>query len=1221
MITNQPGWMKRFRSDAELYLKQELVRAIDFSQGTYQVEVIDRESQNVQWPFFQFDEKGELKDAFCSCDAENGCVHQAAALLKIYRGHSEPLHIRFRHSFWNILCQILCEHSGYDPSILQKKGKGQYAFRNDVAMQIRARSHEQVNFLSRILEKRPRETPENSLKFSELSQDELLHWKEGRPSQKLRFELSFWADLAKNWMFRQEENQSYDITFTDSSEGYPTLVRLEWKDIEVLILLSVSDLPQLIPSLSTVKASLIAQKITEKKVDQILYDPIKKRFTLTHHDEVKKIKMPDQAIWIDGWRYVPGKGFFAEGQDSLLFSSEIPSKNIVSFLDKHHKEVAPLLKNATIHSQPVSASYSIAFDSEWNLQLEAFLFEKGDLEKSQSAFFGRWAYLEGKGFFPVQDVLFETITKKIPSKDISHFVNEHRIWLNSQEGFITHLASIETHLSYSVTPEGTLRFFGRLFSQEGTIGAKDFGDWIFFEKLGFFSKKFTRLGSGVRPGMEIPVHAISDFIKTHREELEGVPNFFFSECPLAKRGLNIQAVSENSVEIIPEFELHPQFAKEKIRFFDEYIYIETKGFCELPLKMRLPQEFQHRELITSESFSRFFEEDFEKLKFLVTTLDPKLKKPHKCVLEIDYLAKNPEGGLKAQLFYVTEFGKVAVTDLLQFFHKKKQYYFSEGGLFDLREERFQWIRQLPGSPLPDSKAVLLSTLDFLRLDASDAIHVSPQITPFSEITHTLLKELREFSLSEKPNPKELKSSLRQYQESGLYWLWFLYQNGLSGLLCDEMGLGKTHQAMALIASCLDKKEKKERKFLVVCPTSVIYHWQDKLEAFLPSLKVHTFHGSKRSLKRLPKECVILTSYGILRMEKEALKAINFDVAIFDEIQNAKNPHSRIHHALMTVQAKMRLGLTGTPIENNLQELKALFDIVLPGYMPSESKFREHFVLPIEKEGSEEKKALLRQLIKPFILRRRKQEVLKELPDKSEDKSYCELSEEQKQLYQEILEKSRDSVEELRKEAPIPYLHIFSILSSLKQVCNHPALIAKDPQNYKHYQSGKWDLFIELLEEARESEQKVVVFSQYLQMLDIIEAYIKEKGWDYAQIRGDTLNRREQLRKFQEDPSCVIFLGSLQAAGVGIDLTAASIVILFDRWWNAARENQAIDRVHRIGQKWGVQVYKLITKQTIEEKIDRMITKKGKLLEEVIAFDDQALLKKFSREELIDLLTQ
>jgi SNF2 family DNA or RNA helicase len=217
--------------------------------------------------------------------------------------------------------------------------------------------------------------------------------------------------------------------------------------------------------------------------------------------------------------------------------------------------------------------------------------------------------------------------------------------------------------------------------------------------------------------------------------------------------------------------------------------------------------------------------------------------------------------------------------------------------------------------------------------------------------------------------------------------------------------------------------------------------------------------------------------------------------------------------------------------------------------------------------------------------------------------------------------SRDKlIEELQNtETAIPYMHIFTLLSHLKQVCNHPAAYLKKPEDYKQYQSGKWELFLELLEEARESQQKVVVFSHYLSMLDIIEDYLKEHGIGFASIRGATSDRGEQLRRFNNDPSCEVFVASLQAAGLGIDLTAASVVIHYDRWWNAARENQATDRVHRIGQTRGVQVFKLMTKGTVEEHIDFLISKKGRLMEDVVSVDDHQTVKKFDRHEMINLL--
>ena len=277
---------------------------------------------------------------------------------------------------------------------------------------------------------------------------------------------------------------------------------------------------------------------------------------------------------------------------------------------------------------------------------------------------------------------------------------------------------------------------------------------------------------------------------------------------------------------------------------------------------------------------------------------------------------------------------------------------------------------------------------------------------------------------------------------------------------------------------------------------------------------------------------------------------------------------------------MRLGLTGTPIENALIELKALFDVVLPGYMPTKRSSKS-FLLTLLKKNKMKRKSLLGKLIKPFILRRKKTEVLLELPDKIEQISYCYLSDEQRKMYQDMIASSRDMLVKAikgRRVACPEYMHIFALLTSLKRICDHPCLVNKNSKDYEKHTSGKWDLFIELLKEARESGQKVVVFSQYLDMLDIIEMYLRKEQIGFAGIRGSTRDRMEQLTRFRDDPACEVFVASLQAAGVGIDLVSASIVMHYDRWWNPARENQATDRVHRMGQNRGVQVFKMVRKR-------------------------------------------
>ena len=527
--------------------------------------------------------------------------------------------------------------------------------------------------------------------------------------------------------------------------------------------------------------------------------------------------------------------------------------------------------------------------------------------------------------------------------------------------------------------------------------------------------------------------------------------------------------------------------------------------------------------------------------------------------------------------------------------------------------------------LIDGKNVFTSLqLDILRISAFEKLELPSSRKASFESTRILLEGITEFKIPEEPNIIGLNTTLRPYQEIGVRWLWFLYHQYLSGLLCDDMGLGKTIQAMALIQASMNYNQRKEapkKHYLVICPTSVIYHWQDKLHTYMPHLKVCTFYGTKRSFEDFHQRYdILLTSYGVWRLESETLNQEPYEIAIFDEIQVAKNHNSLLHASLHKVKARMRLGMTGTPIENRLRELKALFDIILPSYMPSDVEFREFFVRPIERDRNIARRQLLSRFVKPFILRRKKEEVLNDLPEKTEDISYCALLPDQLSLYQQVLDSSRKKIiEELQHESTIPYMHVFALLTKLKQICDHPAVYWQNAEEYKKYQSGKWQLFVELINEARDSGQKVVVFSQYLTQLDIIQLYLQEHKIGYAAIRGSTTNRGEEIQRFHKDPLCEVFVASLQAAGLGIDLTPASVVIHYDRWWNAARENQATDRVHRIGQQRGVQVLKLVTRSTFEERINTMIETKGQLMDNVVTTDDQSVLKLLDKNDIMQLL--
>ncbi|MCF8081345.1 MAG: DEAD/DEAH box helicase [Desulfobacterales bacterium] len=520
----------------------------------------------------------------------------------------------------------------------------------------------------------------------------------------------------------------------------------------------------------------------------------------------------------------------------------------------------------------------------------------------------------------------------------------------------------------------------------------------------------------------------------------------------------------------------------------------------------------------------------------------------------------------------------------------------------------------------DREAVRLSRADLLRFRA---VEEKPLSVKGEAGKIDLVDKLLSLKpVTPMPELRGLSSTLRAYQQRGAQWLWFLYENGLGGLLCDDMGLGKTHQVMALMVA-LREASVTGAPFLVVCPTSVISHWERKIAEHAPGVTAAVHHGNQRDLTWACSEAdVVITSYGILRNDKKALRKISFALAVFDEIQHIKNPQTKAYDAAERINADIKLGLTGTPIENSLAELKSLLDLTVPGYLGDDDVYESRYLVPIEAQRNLDRRRELRRLISPFTLRRKKQSVLAELPEKIEDMRTCILSEEQAKLYRDAVEtRAKPLLSSLAEdEGPVPYMHIFALLNLLKQICNHPALVAKTPEAYIDHESGKWDLFTELLEESLDSGQKIVVYSQYLGMIDIIARYLTERRIAYESLTGASRNRGKIVDRFNSDPDCRVFVGSLKAGGVGIDLVAASVVIHYDRWWNAAKEDQATDRVHRIGQTRGVQVFKLVTEGTLEEKIAAIIDKKRNLMDSIVKEDDPSLLKTFSKDDLIELLS-
>ncbi|NOQ47269.1 MAG: hypothetical protein GQ559_11480 [Desulfobulbaceae bacterium] len=459
--------------------------------------------------------------------------------------------------------------------------------------------------------------------------------------------------------------------------------------------------------------------------------------------------------------------------------------------------------------------------------------------------------------------------------------------------------------------------------------------------------------------------------------------------------------------------------------------------------------------------------------------------------------------------------------------------------------------------------------------------------------------------------------LRDYQLGGVAWLFRLQQNRLGGILADDMGLGKTHQSLALI-QLLAAGAKEKIRCLVVCPTTVLYHWLDKGEMFFSDLAMFLYYGPDRDLEQALESDVVLTSYGVLRQDSELLRTVKFDLVLFDEMQSLKNVKTGVHQAALELDSRSIIGLTGTPIENSLQELKALFDICLPGLFSNRS-FRRQFI----DHDSAESRRQLAGLIKPFVLRRTRGQVLEELPEVIEDIRGCRLSDDQVSLYRQLAESAKPLVDDLLDdfEPNKEYANILGVISRLKQVCDHPCIL-EGCVEWDRYESGKWKLLLGLLDECMAGGSKMVIFSQFTKMLDILNSYLDHAGIGYVSLRGGMTPgaRKKAIDVFNKDEVCMVCSASLLAGGLGIDLTAAQVVIHYDRWWNPAREEQATARVHRMGQKHVVQVIKLVTMGTLEEKIHGLIEKKRTLAEDVITEDDASILKQLSREDLAALMS-
>ena len=537
-------------------------------------------------------------------------------------------------------------------------------------------------------------------------------------------------------------------------------------------------------------------------------------------------------------------------------------------------------------------------------------------------------------------------------------------------------------------------------------------------------------------------------------------------------------------------------------------------------------------------------------------------------------------------------------------NNNRLYRMKNGSYLDLKdndlEQAFKLIdilniyNDFDNMKIPNNKAIYLEKL----IEDENLSFVNG-----SKYVSNVVKKFKKVKSESYEVSKDLNATLRDYQVSGFEFFKTLSDYEFGGILADEMGLGKTIQTIAFLLS------NKDKKSIVITPTALIYNWKNELEKFAPTLKVGLLHAAKsereKILDNIDNYDVLLTTYTTYKNDMDKYKNINFDYCIIDEAQNIKNPDAIITKAIKKINAKVKFALTGTPIENNLMELWSIFDFIMPGYLYNKSKFKSTFV------NNEKNIIELKNLIKPFILRRTKKEVITELPDKIEQKIIIDLEKEHKRAYKGYVNLITRKIKENNQDN----ITVFSYLTKLRQLCLSPELMVKNYQG----KNSKLDVLINIIKDS--SDKKILVFSQFTKVLEVIGKRLNEENISYSYLDGKTSakDRVKLVEEFNTNNNKV-FLISLKAGGTGLNLTSANIVVHFDPWWNPAVEDQASDRAHRIGQKNVVNVIKLIAKDTAEERVINLQETKKELIEDVINgnLDNSSTLKNLSKDDIIDL---
>ena len=539
---------------------------------------------------------------------------------------------------------------------------------------------------------------------------------------------------------------------------------------------------------------------------------------------------------------------------------------------------------------------------------------------------------------------------------------------------------------------------------------------------------------------------------------------------------------------------------------------------------------------------------------------------------------------------------------------KKMHRLKNGNYLDLRDDNISKALELIES------LGINDDINHNKISSSKAMYMDKilkendyKFVKCDNYIESIIQRYNQISKKNYEVPNHLNAKLRDYQVEGYKFLNTLSDFRFGGILADEMGLGKTIQVITFLLS------KQNTKSIVIAPTALIYKWKNEIEKFALTLKVGLAYKDTKLRQNIVEEVnnydVILTTYGTLKNDIEKYEQISFGFCIIDEAQYIKNPISTNSKVVKKINAKVRFALTGTPIENNLLELWSIFDFIMPGYLYDKSKFQSIFI------NNHKNNSLLKSMVAPFMLRRTKKQVLKELPKKIEQKIFIELTQEHRKVYNAYIKVIKNKIKELNLDK----ITVFSYLTKLRQLCLVPNLMVK---NYNG-KSTKLLVTLNILEQSK--DKKVLIFSQFTKVLKEIGSELEKNNISYSYLDGSTKaqDRSKLVEEFNTTDKNKVFLISLKAGGTGLNLTSASIVIHFDPWWNPAVEDQASDRAHRIGQKESVNVIKLITKGTIEEKVIELQESKKELINEILDgnLENSNILKNLSSEEIIDLFTK